>query len=193
MIEAIEEGRTEHEPRGHVLAGHRQQSTLDLVRVQGGVKIDPIGIGLHDRASIGRQGGLVLRPRGLAHFQQPHQIVRHRPLSALDACQLAARDQRRLLDGGEIVFGMREGQTEGHVRIGRAADVRHAIMVALDAGMIARRLSDQARAGRRRRLAQTILGDHCYETDKHQCRERSRADLQIPHEAFSPYEQLLEL
>ena len=186
MINAVEEGRAEHEPGGHVLAGHRQQARLDLLGVQGGVVIDPIGIGLQHRAIIGWQGGVVLRRHGLVHFQQPHQIVRHRPLGALDARQLAARGQRRVLDGREIVLAMCEAQSEGHVRIGGAADVRHAVVVALDAGMIARRLSDQGRARRRRRLAQPILSDYRRQADKHQCRQRSRADLQISHEAYSP-------
>jgi hypothetical protein len=63
-------------------------------------------------------------------------------------------------------------------------------MVALDARMIARCLSDQGRAGRRGGLAQPIVSDHCHQADKHQYHQRSqrrRADLQIPHEAFSPY------
>ena len=41
-------------------------------------------------------------------------------------------------------------------------------MVALDAGMIVRRLSDQGRAVRCRRLAQPILNDHRRQADQHQ-------------------------
>ncbi len=119
LIEAIEERCAEHEPGRHILAGHRQQPTLDLLRVQGRVVIDAIGIGLQHRAGIGRKGRVVVGGHGVAHFQQPHQIVRHRRLRALDACQLAARDQRRILDGGEIVLGMRKTQPERDVRISR--------------------------------------------------------------------------
>ena len=65
-----------------------------------------------------------------------HQIIGRRGLVALLGGQLPRTASSDMLDGGEIVFGVRKGQAEGDIGIGRAVDMRHAEIVAPDADVI---------------------------------------------------------
>ena len=118
IVEAVEEGRAEYKAGRHVLTGDRQDARPGLVRMQGRIIVEPVGIGLQHRAQVGRQVRGVPGRHRLAHPKQPHQIVGDRALGPLHAGQLAASGQHRLLQGGEIVLRMGEAKAERHVRVG---------------------------------------------------------------------------
>ena len=94
---------------------------------------------------------------------------------------MAAHGQRHLLDGGEIVFGMRKAHAESDIRVSGTDDVRHAEGIALDAHAILPRLGDQAGRIRRRGLAQPVGHDQGDDGPEQYQRQRESADLHVAH------------
>ena len=150
VVEPIEEGQLEDESGYHILAGERQQAPRHLIRMERRVIVHAVGISFQHLPQIGREVAFILGIDRFPDSEEAHEVVGDGGFRSLARGELAADRQRHLLDGGEIVFGMREGHAECDIRVPGADDVRHAEVVALDPHAILRSLGDQAgRIGRR--------------------------------------------
>jgi hypothetical protein len=146
-VQAVEERLLEDEAGLDVVAGQGQQARLDLVRMLGGIDANPVGIGLHDLAQVGRQFAVV-GVGGRPDVEQSGDIVGRRGGLALAAGQHAAGGQHNVLQGVEIVLALGVGQAEGGVGVGLAQHMRHAPLVAAYADVIGLGLVQQGVAGR---------------------------------------------
>ena len=153
MVEPIEEGQLEDEPGHHILAGERQQAPRHLGRMERRVIVHAVGISFQHQPQIGREVAFILGADRFPDPKEADQIVGDGGFGSLGRGELPADRKRHLLNGGEIVFGMREGHAECDIRVPGADDMRHAEVVALNPHPILRSLGDQAGRIGRRRLA----------------------------------------
>ena len=104
---------------------------LDLAGMLLGIAVESGGIGIEQRAGIGRQARILALGRA-ARAQQMINVIDLRPVLARDRAIAPASHRRDILESGEIVLGMSDGDAERDVRIGSSVDVRHAEFVAHD-------------------------------------------------------------
>src|SRR6185437_717781 len=154
----------------------------DFLRVQRRIVVHAVGIGVEYVLHTERQFAVVFPVDGVPHAHQPDEIIRYGCFAAFYRRELAARGERRFLDGGEIVFAMGEGQTERDIGIPLAKDMRHAEIIALDADVILRGFGDENAIIRFARLGEPIERDQPAERQKRQADQKRQSDFEIPHD-----------
>ena len=142
-VEAVEEGGLEDEAGGDVLARDGEHARRDLIGMLGAVEVDAVGVALQHGADVGRQLAFITGVDRLPDAQQADDVVGRRRLQSVRGGQMAPGGQGDLLDGGEVVLGVGEGQAEGGVGVGLAEDVGHAPVVAADLDVVAVGAGDQ--------------------------------------------------
>src|SRR6185437_2080177 len=181
-VEAVEERSLEHETRSDIAPGYRQKPARDFLRVQRRIVVHAVSIGVEYVLHTERQFAVVFPVDGVPHAHQPDEIIRYGCFAAFYRRELAARGERRFLDGGEIVFAMGEGQTERDIGIPLAKDMRHAEIIALDADVILRGFGDENAIIRFARLGEPIERDQPAERQKRQADQKRQSDFEIPHD-----------
>ena len=183
LVQPEEERLAHGKAHGDIVAVDREQPRqLDLARMALREQVEPARIAIEQRAGIGGQRGIVPVDRA-ARVEQMIDEVDLGPVRPGNRAIAPTRHRHHILQRREIVLGMRPGNPEADVRIGRAVDMRHPPFIADDFGRI-------DPAGRRRSgLAGKERLPH-HQPDEHQqgqCKQRpSDPGRPVPRHPVSP-------
>ena len=135
LVHPEKERRAQHEAGDDVLPVDREQPLqMQLRRVLGRIVVEPLRIGLDQRAGGRRQLPVAPRRNAVGIEEMPGEIE-PRPLLAGNRAGTAAHRRKDLLDVREVVLAVRNRQAIGDIWVRLSKDMRHAPVIPHDADM----------------------------------------------------------
>src|SRR5947209_6353085 len=110
------------------------------------------------------------------------KIVCHCGLASLGRGKLSTGRKRYLLQSGEVIFGMREPQPKGNIRVSGPDHMGYAKVIALDPNIILPGFGNERGQIRRRRLVEPVSDDQEYDSPYDESGKSQVGDFEFAHE-----------